>query len=236
MSDPDRKKRIDRIRKLIALAGGRGATDHEAALALEMAQRAMAEEGITETDLLAAEAAESYARSGAQQRVPKWESALATVIGQGFACDLVHHGYEVQWSFVGIDPLPELASYAFQVLFRQCQKARTAYIATELKRVKRRAVKTRRADQFCDGWVLTASKKIRSISRPARHSSAITAFKQQRYGQLVSLTTTDRNAGRNLRDHDWRDIDAGMRQGDDAELRNGVGLGAGPVGLIEDRG
>jgi len=232
MIDPDRKKRIDRIRKLIGMAADRGATEHEAATALEMAQRAMAEEGITETELLAAEAAESYSRSGAHQRVPKWESALASAIGQGFACDVVHHGYEGKWSFVGIEPLPELASYAFQVLYRQCQKARAAYIGTELKRVKRRVVKTRRADQFCDGWVVMASKKIRTISRPARHSSVIAAFKQQRYGQLSSLATTDRNAGRNLRDHDLRDIGAGMREGEDAELRNGVGLGAGPVGLI----
>ena len=77
------------------------------------------------------------------------------------------------------------------------------------------------------------SGPVRTISRPSRHSSAVAAFKTQRYGQLDKLSSTDRNAGRNLAERDWRDIQAGRREGDGAELRNGVGLGAGPVNLIE---
>jgi hypothetical protein len=236
-----RKKLIDRVRKILALAGDPGATEYEAANALEKAQKAMMEEGITDAELLAAAAGESYAASSAAQRVPQWESILARNVARGFACEHVFHASgdrrSGQWCYIGIGPLPEIASYAMQVLLRQCLRARATYIETTLKRVKKRDIKVRRADLYCDGWVRSASVKLSNIARPAQQRAAILAFKEIKYrGELVSLREIDRSSGRNLRDHEWRDYHAGQRGGQDAELRTGMGVaGDGPSGLISNR-
>lgn len=226
-SNPDRQNRIRRIQKLLDLARDPGATEHEAALALEKAQAQMAADGVTETDLLASTAAEHFTERGAARKVPKWEDSLAFAIGRTFGCDPIHHSGGT-WSFVGIDPCPEIAGYAFDVLHRQCQKARILYIQTALKRVKARTNKTRRADLFCEGWIAAAMAKARAMARRPEDVAAIRALKATRYPNLTSLVSIDRTAGRRLRDYEERDRLRGELSGGDAELRVGVGLAAPP--------
>ena len=42
------------------------------------------------------------------------------------------------WEFIGFDPAPEIASYSFEVLYRQLKKARNEYIKTNLNRGQNR--------------------------------------------------------------------------------------------------
>lgn len=235
MIDDARSRKIDRIRKLLALARNKGASDHEAATALQMAQAQMEAEDISTTEIHAAEAAEAFTDSGARARVPEWESRLGWSIANIFACDSIHHR-DGRWSFVGIDPLPQIASYAFDVLRRQCLAARKDYIATSLKRVTVKANKTRRADLFCEGWIQTAVSKARRLPRAAEHDQAVKAFKQIRYGTMNNLTPMDRNKDRNLRDYEIRDLHRGRLAGDDAELRTGMGVQDGRKAMLTDGG
>lgn len=221
--DADRERKAERIKKLLTLANNRGATEHEAATALRMAQEMMEAEGITEDDIAALEAAEQFTVAGAVVRVPLWESTLAAAIAAIFGCDSIHHRNLGTWSFVGIQPLPDLAGYAFDVLHRQCLVARRNYLAEGLRRVKVRKNKIRRADLFCDGWIQTAVSKATAMRRPAAHSRAIAAYKNRQYGEMTDLTPLDRNSGRLLGDRDYQDLLKGRQAGDAAELRTGVG-------------
>jgi hypothetical protein len=220
----DRAKKIERVRKLLELARNHGANEHEAANALALAQAQMRTEGITDTEISASAAAEAFTQKGAMNRVPKWEDRLAGAIGRTFACDCIHHSGSGQWSFVGIDPLPDLASYAFDVLRRQCLEARRHYVADTLRRVASRASKVRRADLFTQGWVETAISKVQALYRPPAHTEAVLAYKAVTYPKLGSLTPFNRNEGRNLREHEVRDLLRGRSAGADADLRHGVGV------------
>ena len=134
-----------------------------------------------------------------------------------------------RWKFIGCGAAPEIACYAFQVLYRQCKRARTEHINTNLKRCKQ-ATKTRRADLFCEGWIRAVAGKIAALSGNERQTEAIEAYVAKHYPSLSKLASRDRNDGRNLRDHEYNDLAAGMRSGKNAELNRGVG-GSAPLAL-----
>ena len=232
-SDPDqRRRRIDRIRKLLALGHAAGATEHEAATALEMAQRQMEAWDITEGEMRAQAASEAFTETGASVRVPAWEARLAVAVGCAFACDSIHHGG--RWSYVGIDPAPEIATYAFDVLRRQCLRARTDYVRTQLRRVVNRRNKTRRADLFTMGWIETAVSKARITVRRPKENAAVAAFKALSYPSLTDLAPFDRNAGRALREHEMRDRQHGRLTGIAADFHVGVNGHRRPPRLAAD--
>lgn len=233
--DDARARKVERIRKLLALARDGGASEHEAATALQMAQALMEAEGVTDVEIRAKEASEAFTSTGAKSRVPAWEDKLGGAIANIFACDAIHH-WNGSWSFVGIDPLPEIATYAFDVLRRQCLQARKEYIANALKRVVVRTNKTRRADLFCEGWIQTAVSKAHRLPRAADHSQAVKAFKEIRYGSLDTLKAVDRNKDRNLRDYELRDLRRGRLAGDGADLRTGMGVQGEQKAMLTDGG
>ncbi|MDG3444592.1 DUF2786 domain-containing protein [Nitrospirillum amazonense] len=225
MNAEPRARRVERIKKLLALSNSAGANEHEVATALQMAQRLMEADGITDSDLAAADASENFTQSGAPVKVPAWENKLAGAIMGAFGCDAIYHG--ASWSFVGIDPAPEIAAYAFDVLRRQCLKARAAYVSKELKRVTVRANKIRRADLFCEGWIATAVAKARPVARTKQASAAIAALTSLTYGQLKSINTINRNDGRTLRDYELRDRQRGAKAGKEVDFH--LGLAADPA-------
>ncbi|MGA1856946.1 DUF2786 domain-containing protein [Azospirillum sp. 11R-A] len=221
----ERARRIERVRKLLAVARDPGATEHEAATALAMAQRLMEEGGISDQECRAHDACENQTERGTRANdPPKWENGLAGLIGRAFACDLIFH-MSGRWSFIGIDPLPEVAAYAFDVLHRQLSRARRTYIAEKLKRVTVRANKVRRADLFCDGWVAGVAKTVNRMARRPEDGDAIKAYVALTYPSLTELSPRDRNASRNLRDYEHRDWQSGRHDGQSAELNTGVGVG-----------
>nr|WP_295832866.1 DUF2786 domain-containing protein [uncultured Azospirillum sp.] len=228
----ERAKRIDRVRKLLAVARDPGATEHEAATALAMAQRLMEEDGISDQECRARDACENKTDRGTRANdPPRWESSLAELIGRAFACDLIFHTAG-RWSFIGIDPLPEVAAYAFDVLHRQLSRARRTYIAEKLKRVTVRANKVRRADLFCDGWVSGVAKKVSRMARRPEDGDAVKAYTALTYPSLAEMSPRDRNATRNLREYEHRDWQSGRRDGQSAELNTGVGVGGAAVAQI----
>lgn len=220
--DKAKTDRLARIKKLLNLAHNAGASEHEAATALEMAQRMMAEAGISADDLAASEAAEHFAPAGAAVRVPVWENMLAGGIAGAFACSAVLHLYRFKWSFIGVGSTAEIAGYAFDVLRRQCLAARAEYINQNLRRVKVRNNKIRRADLFCQGWVSTALAKALPMRKSPETQRAIDALKSQKHGPMGTVKAIDRNEGRNLRAYEENDRMRGAAAGRQADYRQGV--------------
>ena len=167
---------IEKIKKCLALSSS--SNEHEAETALRQAQALMAKYGIDEDDMLAAGVSEAHAKAGADKHPANWEAALAHKVADAFGCNIIfksswHDGG--RWAFIGCDPSPDIAMYAFQVLYRQLKRQRAEHIKTALKRCKT-ATKTRRADLFCEGWVHTVAGKISSFAGSEEQDAKIDAF------------------------------------------------------------
>jgi hypothetical protein len=219
----DRAKAIDKIRKCMRLA--RSANPHEAAAALRQAQALMREFGIEDADLLAAEAAESRAKSRAAANPVDWEVMLANLVAECFGCEIVfrggvsasiwRHGRVGEYAFIGAGVRAEIAAYAFEVLLRQAAKARERYIRKELARCKP-ASKTRRADEFCRFWIVAVRKKVNALVPSSAEQAAVAAFKGKHYPQTVTHKGRERGTGR------IEDKILGFEAGENAQLHHGV--------------
>lgn len=220
----NRENIIRKIKKCLALSAS--SNEHEAAAALRQAQKLMEQFNISDLDVQASEVGEKRARAGAIKSPANWESGLASRVADAMGCQIVFRrnylkGYG-EWSFIGSGVMPEVADYAFKVLFRQCKAARAEHIKARLKRCKH-ATKTRRADLYCEGWVLSVAGKINAFAGNDTNKAAVEAYMATHYPTLSDLKSRDRNEGRNLRDHEYDDVVAGQRAGRDAQLNRGVG-------------
>lgn len=222
----DREDILEKIRKCMSLA--QSATEHEAAAALRQAQKLMAMHQVSQAEMLAAGVREARAKSSAARTPPKWEAELAYFIATAFGCKLIFESAwgmspEGRWKFIGLDPAEEIATYSFDVLLRQAQKARRDYIASELTRIKKRRNKTRRADLYSEGWVHSACAHVAAPTRSDDAVAAIDAYMQINHPNLQTLSAKDRNAGRRLSEKDHDAFAVGHRAGQGARLRQGVG-------------
>lgn len=231
MNINDRQKALEKIKRCLALS--QSANEHEAAAAMRQARFLMDKWQVTDNDIDLLDITESSTRAGSVSRPAEWEANLAVIVANTMQCQAVFVSKHClgkgglarvgEWNFVGVDPSPEIATYAFQVLSRQIRKARTHYIKTNLKRVKIAANKTRRADLFCDGWIDTASRLILDLSANSPATMRrIEQYMAKKHQNLKDLKTTDRNAGRNFGERDFNDHAAGQEAGRDAQLNRGM--------------
>lgn len=218
----DREKIIDKIKKCLALSAS--SNEHEAAAALRQARKLMEAHNISDVEMLAAGASAHRQRAGAQTSPPNWEALLADRIADAFGCQVIFSsGMRTgAWLYIGCGPSPEIAGYAFEVLHRQCKRARAEHIKARLKRCKT-ATKTRRADLFCEGWVGIVVDKIDAFAGNDAQRDAIEAYVATNFPALRNLNARDRNGDRALRDHEYGDWMAGRAKGAAAELNRGVG-------------
>lgn len=220
-----------KIKSCLRMAQDAGASPGEAATALRQAQKLMQAHGVTELDMAAAEVREAFAKASANERPSLWESALANVCGKTFGCELLFQGrfdgkqlkFVGYWDFIGVGAAPEIARYGFEVLLRQCKKARQDYIKTTLRRCGQ-ANKTRRADLYCCGWVAAATARLPALQRTAEQEQAMQTWLQQNAPDIEILKSTDRNAKSG-----HRGIDGGLGYlaGKDAQLNQGIGQAPG---------
>lgn len=233
MTSNEHKKILDKIKKCMALASS--SNEHEAEAALRQARALMEKYGIDDQDILAYEANEQHANSSAKNKPVHWEGVLASRVADAFGCRIIFKtaGFfnaSGRWNFIGCGVAPEIAVYGFQVLHRQCKRARTEHINTALKRCKQ-ATKTRRADLFCEGWIKAVAGKIAALAGNERQLQAIEAYIAKHYPQLIDMAARDRNDGRNIGDREWDDVAAGMRSGKNAELNRGMTGSEAPLAL-----
>lgn len=212
---------LAKIKKCLALA--KSSNEHEAAIALRQAQRLMQQHGITDFDIEVADMQEEATKAGASQKPPKWECGLAMRVAAAFDCQVfLAIDYPVgRWVFVGAAPAGEVACYAFAVMFRQVKRSRADYIKTALKRCGP-TNRTRRADLYCEGWVVSATALIERFAGNEAQKARVTAYLEAKHN-LTDFHGTNRNAGRNLAERDYGDLVAGITAGRNAQLNRGVG-------------
>ncbi|MFU8924933.1 DUF2786 domain-containing protein [Acinetobacter puyangensis] len=229
----NKKSIIEKIKKCLALS--KSANQHEAAAALRQAYTLMEKYNIDADDaeLLGIQEAEIIG-SGAQKS-PFFELMLAQAIATIMDCKFFHsygvtqtpstykiHG---KWVFAGFDPAPEIATYAFDVLYRQLKKARKHFIDNALKRVKISANKTKRADLFCQGWVIEATEHVRNIKPNSAKLAQIKAYIEKKH-ELKTYKPKNRNEKTSLNSsRNFNDFDAGRRAGKNAQLNQAMNGG-----------
>jgi hypothetical protein len=223
-----REDAILKIKKCLALS--KSSNENEAATALRMAQSLMKEFQI-DPDLL--DIVEASCESKATKTPQAWEASLVMTIARAMQCKPIFStgssswGIKASWTFIGVDPAPEVASYTFDVLYRQVIRARKAFIETTLKRVTVKKNKVARADLFCEGWVASVKHLITdlNIEVPTNTNERIKKHMDQSRGELGSFTPKDRNKGKAFNDRAANDYHAGRQSGKAAKLNQAMNGG-----------
>lgn len=214
----DHKKALDKIKKLLRLADS--SNPHEAAAAMRQARALMEKHQLDQTDVEMADIEEHGTRSGSKMNPVKWESQLANTVSKAYSCRLVFMAGIGDWRFIG--EMAEVASYTMAVLLRQVRQARRDYTAQHLKRCKS-ANKTKRADQFCQGWVYAVYTKVAEFAGAAP-SAATETYMLKHHPELVDGKAIDRNANaKALSLRALNDTAAGIQAADAVRLNHGVG-------------
>ncbi|MFY9350070.1 MAG: DUF2786 domain-containing protein [Sphingobium sp.] len=213
---------LAKIKKCLALA--RSGNEHEAAAALAKARALMDEYGITLDDIALAELGEASAKGSMTQRPPTWEALLCRTVRHAVGCKVIIAA-DLQRIYIGPRPAPEIASYAFAVLFRRLKGARQDYIRTTLKRC-RPARKRQRADVFCEAWAYAVYSKIKALMPPVDQHEKIDQYIARRFASLSEVSSRAPSTKRGRLENDyWRGHHAGRA----VDLAISMGTGAQPL-------
>lgn len=221
-----RKELLARIRKCLAL--GKSANENEAAAAIGKARTLMDAHGISDDDIALSEIGEAEARGSRTQKTSLWEEALCCTVRHALGCKVILHGWTLDRIYIGKGAAPDVAAYAFAVLFRKLKAARAEYVRTVLKRCGP-ARKRQRADVFCEAWAYAVYAQVRRLMPKAELDPLIGQYLTRTYPSLVTVDVRAASQkGRSTDDDYWRGASAGRK----VELHNAVGGGTGPAGLL----
>lgn len=219
----EKKAIIEKVVKCLALA--QSDNPHEAAAALRKAQRMMAEHGIEPQDVRLAAVTDKETPAGGWENPPRHVAMLAALVGEAFRCHPIFNvtawwpRYRSAVRFVGVDPEPKLAAYAFDVLRRQLVAGRKRYLASLPKRLKR-STKTRRADLWAEGWTNAVWDKISCLVIHQDRKKLIADYIEAQHGALVKQgARTHKPRGR----REWVCAAEGYIDGQGVSLNHGVG-------------
>ena len=218
MSSVQNKDKILRkIKRCLALSKSQNA--NEAASALRQAHALMAKHSLS-----ASEVAIDQYRSNTQiaARPPAHIVALANTIAPLFACQitLVWGAKNYVFQFIGVDHYPQIAGYAFDVLARQLASARKTYMGTELKRVRIKANKTARADQYCQAWVYAVARNLSDLQPPDIDTTPVDEYMDRISGDPQEAR--DRTRSAIARKHESQDARAGFQDGKKVKVLAGM--------------
>lgn len=222
-----RDEALKKIKKCLAL--GRSTESHEAAAAMRQAQKLMAEFQVTDREVSLVDISEARIKA-CSTAINLWECWLAGAVAEAFACenftttvgrfnDAANYVRTRYYVFVGVDGAAEVAGYAFEVLSRQCAKARLAHIAKQPRKCKA-ITKTARGDEFAKGWVAAVESLVERFAGWAKDQALLLGYVAEKYPEMGTAKTRDTTKGRRL---DWDHRTAGYRAGQSAEVNRGVG-------------
>lgn len=213
------------LRKVLAcLRRSASSNPNEAATALRQARALMNQYGLTEDDAAAAEIRDAGAPTRNRGKmVPQSTLALASMVADGYRCEIVVQCYEGNFLHVGRTAIrffgagadPEVAVYAFTVLNRQLQADK----ARHTLRIRKRANKDRRGEEFALGWIHAIRRLFPKEALPEGRDTAIAAAMRQRVGETQK--TTGRELGKSGRAN-ANDRYAGYQAGSNAQLHGGL--------------
>jgi hypothetical protein len=222
-----RDQALIKIKKCLALA--KSQNPHEAAAAMRQAQKLMAEHNLDEQEISLADIAESTVAARSQGN-NLWECALVNAVAAAFACRIFGKYFwsstdargitkKRVWVFIGVGASAEVASYAYEVLSRQCTKARLEHVRKQPKTCKP-ITRTARGDQFALGWAFGVQEMLDKFANSERNQTLLERYMDKVHPALKTVEARDRSIGRNVRDDD---IHLGVKSGRSAQLQRGVG-------------
>jgi hypothetical protein len=209
----NRQKIIDKICKCLRLS--ESCNPNEAASALRQAHGLMKKYDVTEDQILANDVSEAAVESISRYNPPYWVLALSNIVAQAFECRVFvsrRYGRRPEFRFIGMDISPEIASYTFNVLYRQLKQARRDF-SYDLE-IEDRAEKDRRTDVFAQAWLFRVAHLVAEFVSTPRAKDKIDSYISQNYGDIPDLA--EKPAGAEVRDYD--DILSGMRAADEVAL------------------
>lgn len=158
----------------------KSSNENEAAIAIKQMKRLMDQHNVTAQHVMAVDVTEHKSKLDVWERPAHWVLALHSAIGQALDCQcIVSSGGREKASlvFIGVGASPEIAGYAFEVLYRKLKRDRQDFIRAKLARHKQ-ANKTKIADAFCDGWVMNVYQKVKNLSPKQEAADKIEAYKE----------------------------------------------------------
>ncbi|AMM81395.1 TPA: DUF2786 domain-containing protein [Pasteurella multocida] len=205
----DNEKLLKKIKKLLALS--KSSNPHEAAKALEIAQKLMAEHNVNSIDV---EISESDSKQKFSRKTGEYVHALASLIERAFGVKAYFSNRSDTFGsnkmhavFFGQEERPIVASYCFDVLYRKLQQARKEFIATQSKRLKRSTLISR-ADNYCFGWVQGVYVTIKDFALTPEEVGKIQQYSDELHRKMNLSKAKVRKVG-----------DTRERNGDDSGLK-----------------
>ncbi len=217
----DRDRILEKVKKCLEMAKGKGANPNEAEIALRQAHKLMESYNLQMGDVLASMAGEAKIPAGSEGKPPAWRVMLAQVCCHSFGTHLIIRsgGWgSASFTFVGCGAAPELSGYAYQVLERQLQKARKEYLATQTRCKPK--TKRARGDAFAHGWIEAVYAKVDDFAGVDDNiAEAIQAYTAKHYPNLGKFEMKRRK----VKARDEVATDAGYQAGKNAQLHRAVG-------------
>lgn len=216
----DKEKILGKIKKCLALA--KSSNPNEAAAALRQAQKLMQQHGLTDEDIALSDVNEKPFKAGNAETPPQWLAMLISTVATAFGVRPVFSSGMSGWQsskviFIGVGSQPEIAGYAYEVLYRQVKKDRSEHVKQQSNRCKP-ATKTRRGDLFAEAWVQGVSQTVTTFAMPEQHKELIGKYMQTRHKNLNTLKPRTAEAKGN----DYQSQSEGYRAGKAASLNRGM--------------
>lgn len=213
------EKALDKIKKCLKLS--KSSNVHEAAAALKQAQVLMKKYGINQEQLDFSNINVETCQAGKAKNPTRYHQMLVGLICDAFGVTAIYQSGHLfdpntKVQFIGIESNPIIASYSYEVLFRQLKKDRTAY--AKKSRCFKRANKTRKADLFAESWVQSVWATVQSFAQPKEHAELIERYKHSNHKNLGK--TKDRK--HKVRANDDGAMTAGYNAGSKVKLHQGV--------------
>lgn len=222
-------KILAKIKALLALANDVGAAPNEAATALRQAQKLMEQHGIELAQVEAPTIQEAHAKARTQLNPTNWEVGLFQMVAKVFGAKEIfcpRFTGRSTWMFIAPEPRAEVAAYVADVLLAKLVKARQLHVAIKLGRVKKRANKIKRADDFCAGWLAIVERQVITFVLSDQEQAAMAKhLAQQETVQFKGRVNGDNGK------IDHRDFADGWDAGKDVRLNRGVGKDGGAKAL-----
>lgn len=211
-------KILDKIKKLLRLASS--SNPHEAALALSRAQKLMQEHDIESDSPELAGVNDFVVDAMSKAKTPaKYFAILAHSVAKAFGCEYCFQPTfkNMEVVFIGHEERPKIAGYVFSVLERQLNKARKEFIDSLSNRMKKQN-KTKRADQFCEGWCIGVYRKITEFALSEKEQQEVISYKNN-ISDLSSCSSLEaKGSGRAASESRMQ----GYRAAKDVTLNHGV--------------
>lgn len=238
IQDESRDRALKRIKKCLALSDS--ANENEAAIALKQAHALMRQFNLTQAGVLASKINRVHAKAGAMYRPSRWDKSLVACIAHQFDCQaliLKPRHAQVQWVFLGEDQAPEIAAYAYEVLYRQLLAAKDRFIASRYSDVAP-GQKRKLGTLFCVGWVDAVWTTVEAFANAdaPQQSEALLAYMREHHPSLKEDKA--RVPKRRVSPTEYDAYRVGVQQGETAKLHRGVGgakqtlIGHDAVGVV----